>query len=294
MIMMIKNNSLIKYALLSWFISFEAISLSQNSAGCDLQFINHLVNRGYYKEAIFLLDSTDCSLNQSNDTVFYLRGWSLYSLKQLLRSSENLIKVDPSSEFYLKSHFFAGYNYLHAGNYDLAFKTLSDIQITQTRELSLRNFELAGLFLLQGNYIKYDESAGLVNRSQYEISESFDNLNKISDDLKNHKRKSPFVAGLLSGIIPGSGKFYAGKRGEAITTFISTTGLGLVTAESIRKKGLKSFRTIAFGTAFAFSYAANIYGAVMTVNIIETEYNDNVKNSILFNLHIPIRNSFDR
>lgn len=292
--MMMSSNSLIKYALLSCFISFETISFSQNSSGCDLQFINHLVNRGYFKEAIYLLDSTDCSIDQSNDTVLYLRGWSLYSLKQLLQSSENLTKVAPSSEFYLKSHFFAGYNYLHTGNYDLALKTLSDISITQNRELSLMNFEMAGLFLLQGDFIKYDESASMVNRSQYEISESFENLKRISENFKSHKRKSPFVAGLLSGIIPGSGKFYGGKKGEAITTFISTTGLGLVTAESIRKKGLNSFRTIAFGTAFAFSYVANIYGAVMTVNIIETEYNDNVKNSILFNLHIPIRNSFDR
>jgi TM2 domain-containing membrane protein YozV len=112
--------------------------------------------------------------------------------------------------------------------------------------------------------------------------------------MRTHKKKSPFVAGLLSGILPGSGKFYSGKKGEAITTFISTAGLGLVTAESYRKKGLNSFRTIAFGTAFAFSYIANIYGAVMTVNIIETEYKDNVKNTILFNLHIPIRNTFDR
>jgi tetratricopeptide (TPR) repeat protein len=259
-----------------------------------LLFINHLVNRGNYNEALYLLDSADCTSNQSNDTVFYLRGWSLYSLKQLLQSSENLIRVSTSSEFYPKSHFFAAYNYTHTGNYDNALKILSDISISSARELSLKNFELAGIFLLRGNNIKFDESITLVNRNQYEISESYDNLQKVSTDMRTHKKKSPFVAGLLSGILPGSGKFYSGKKGEAITTFISTAGLGLVTAESYRKKGLNSFRTIAFGTAFAFSYIANIYGAVMTVNIIETEYKDNVKNTILFNLHIPIRNTFDR
>ena len=290
----IASKSTIKYALFICFLSFKAFSFSQNSADCDLRFINHLVNRGNYHEALYLLDSTDCSLNQLNDSVFYLRGWSLYSLKKLLQSSENLIRVSSSSEFYLKSHFFAAYNYTHSGNYEIALKTLSDISIQSERELSLHNLELAGIFLLQGNLIKFDESVSLINRNQYEISESYDNLLRISTDMKTHKKKSPFVAGLISGIIPGSGKLYSGKKGEAITTFISTVGLALVTAESYRKTGFNSFRTIASGTAFVFSYVANIYGALMTVNIIETEYNDNVKNSILFNLHIPIRNTFDR
>jgi TM2 domain-containing membrane protein YozV len=292
--MRIKSKSIIKYSLFIWFLSFKALSFSQNSADCDLRFINHLVNRGNYTEALFLLDSTACASNQINDTVFYLRGWSLYSLKQLLKSSENLIRVSASSQFYLKSHFFAAYNYTHIGNYDIALRVLSDISLSTDREISLKNLELAGIFLLQGNQKKFDESASMINRNQYEISESYDNLQGISINMKTHKKKSPLVAGLLSGIIPGSGKFYSGKKGEAITTFISTVGLGLVTAESIRKQGVNSFSTIAFGTAFAFSYVANIYGAVITVNIIETEYNDNVKNSILFNLHIPIRNTFDR
>lgn len=292
--MLTKNNPIIKYALLIWFISIETISFSQKSNDCDLLFINHLVNRGYFKEAIYMLDSTDCYKDQLNDTVFYLRGWSHYSLKQLLLSSENLIRVSPASEFYLKSHYFAAYNYIYNGNYDLAFSTLTDISDNQNKTLSLMNLELSGLFLLQQNFLKYEESVKKINRDQYEISESFGKLQGISAEMKMHKGKSPFVAGLISGIIPGSGKYYAGKKGEAITTFISTTGLGLVTAESIRKNGLKSFRSIAFGTAFAFSYVANIYGAVVTVKIIETEYNNNVKNSILFNLHVPIRNTFDK
>jgi TM2 domain-containing membrane protein YozV len=102
------------------------------------------------------------------------------------------------------------------------------------------------------------------------------------------------IAGLFSGIIPGSGKFYSGKKGEAISAFIATTGLGLVTWENYRKSGFNSFKTIAFGTAFAFSYVANIYGSVISINVLETEFRNNVKNSILFNLHIPLRNSFDK
>jgi tetratricopeptide (TPR) repeat protein len=290
----IKSRSLLKYYLVICFFSFKSISYSQNSGECDLTFVNHLVNRGNYSEALYVLDSTNCFTNRLNDSIFYLRGWSLYSLKRLVESSENLIKVGPSSEYYLKSHFIAAYNYTHNGSYELALKTLSEISLSREREQSLKNYEMAGIFLLQNNLLRFDESVNLINKTQYEISESYENLLGISSEIKSHKKKSPFVAGALSVIIPGSGKYYAGKKGEAVTTFISTAGLGLVTLESFKRKGFNNFRTIAFGTAFAFSYAANIYGAVVTVNIIETEYEENVTNSILFNLHIPIRNTFDR
>ena len=289
-----KNAIFIKLGVFVFLLSVAAKSLAQNSGNCDLKFVSHLVNTGDYEEALFLLNSSDCSLTFPNDSVNYLKGWSLYSLKRLSLSSESLLKVSPGSEFYLKSHFFAAYNYTHIGDYIKAKNVLSDIDMKTDKILSFKNFELAGIDLLQGNSEGYDEYTSKINKSLYEITGPSDNIQKISWDLKNHKRKSPILAGVLSGIIPGSGKFYAGKKGEGISAFIATAGLGLVTWENYRKNGINSFKTIAFGSAFAFSYVANIYGAVLRVNILETEYRDNVKNSILLNLHIPLRNSFDK
>lgn len=291
-----KNRSIsgIQTGLIAFFLAVSSLSYSQYTVKCDLKFISHLVNRGDYNEALYLTDSTACSSLQSNDSINYFRGWSLYSLKRLSASSVSLLKVTPVSGFYLKSHYFAAYNYAYSGDYESSLKTLSEIVQVNDKQISLTNFEAAGIYLLQGDTARYRESFSKIRRGLYEITESTDNLQKISDDLKIHKFKSPVVAGILSGIIPGSGKFYSGKRGEAISAFIGTTGLGLVTLENYRKSGLRSFKTIIFGTAFAFTYVANIYGAVMTVNIIETEYRDNVKNSILFNLHIPLRNTFDK
>jgi TM2 domain-containing membrane protein YozV len=292
---MMENRNIlnIQVALVVIFLSFTSLSFSQSSVSCDLKFINHLVNIGDFEAALFLIESPDCSSAQLNDSVNYLRGWSLYSLKRLPASSESLKKVSPASTFYLKSQFFAAYNYIHTGNYNNALELLTKIEVNNEKQISLKNYQIAGAYLIQGNTAMYEESIKKTNRNYYEISESSGNLQKISDDMKSHKKKSPVIAGISSGIIPGSGKFYAGKRGEAIASFIATTGFGLVTWENYRKRGLNNFTTIAFGTAFAFSYAANIYGTVLTVNILETEYRDNVKNTILFNLHIPLRNTFD-
>jgi hypothetical protein len=289
-----KNIINIPLSLIVIFLSFSVVSLSQNSANNDLKFIDHLVNIGDFDEALYLLDSTDYKPDTLNDSINYLRGWSLYSLKRLKASSESLGKVTSASVFFLKSHFFEAYNYSHIGDYNTALQSFSEIPVNTEKLISLKNYEIAGIYLLQGNREMFEKLLIKTDKSFYEISDSYDKIQKISLDLKNHKIKSPVLAGFLSGIIPGSGKFYAGKKGEAISAFFATTGLGVVTWENYRKSGLKSFKTIAFGTAFAFSYVANIYGSVLTINLLESEYNENVKNTILFNLHIPLRNIFDK
>jgi tetratricopeptide (TPR) repeat protein len=261
---------------------------------CDLKFIDHLVNSGCYEEALFLLDSSDCSSLQMNDSINYLRGWSLYLLNQRVSSSENLLKVTPSSPFYLKSHFYATYNYAQVGKYDKATEALDKIELNTNSMISLKNYQIAGITLLQGNLPMFEEWFNKTDKGRSDITDSYNRLLSISVEMKNHRSKSPFVAGLMSVIIPGSGKFYAGKKGGAISAFLSTAGLGLVTWENYRKNGLSSFKTIAFGSIFAVTYIANIWGSVFTVRILETEYKENVKSTILFNLHIPLLSTFGK
>lgn len=284
----------LKSALIILCLLYVSVSFAQTPSDCDLKFVDHLVRTGNFKEALHLLDSTDCHLLQSNDSANYLRGWSLYSLQRLQLSSEYLLKVSEGSGLYTKSRFFAAYNFTHMGDYDKALNTLSSVSGNFTMYQSLNSFEKSGIYLLMGDTARYKESHDQANRNLYELSKSYDNVEKIANDLLHHKKKSPFLAGIMSGVIPGSGKFYSGRKGEAISAFIATTGLGFVTFENHRKNGWNNFATIAFGTAFALSYVSNIYGAVLSARIVEIEYQNNVKNTILFNLHIPLRNTVDK
>jgi tetratricopeptide (TPR) repeat protein len=225
-----------------------------------------------------------------NDSINYLRGWSLYSLNQPASSSESFLKITPVSSFYLKSHFYAAYNYAQTGDYDKAIESLDKIELKTDSLISLKNYQIAGIKLLQVNLSSFEEWFNKIDIGHSNIIDSYNRLLNISVEMKNHRSKSPFVAGLMSGIIPGSGKFYAGKKGGAI----STVGLGLITWENYRKSGLSSFKTIAFGSVFAVTYIANIYGSVFAVRILETEYKENVKSTILFDLHIPLRSTFGK
>ncbi len=261
---------------------------------CDLKFISHLVNRGDYREALYLIDSSDCRHVKTNDSLNYFKGWSLYSLKELDASAQCLLKTHPASVFYLKSHFFAACNYTHLGKFDEAIRTLGELQLHSAQDSAMRYFQLAGISLLQNNLPAFREWMDKTDRNQYEITEPADILQKLSGEIQSHKTKSPVLAGFLSAVLPGSGKLYAGKKGEAVSAFLSTVGLGLVACENVSRRGCKDVQTILFGTAFAVAYSANIYGAVLSVRILESEYHENVKNTILFNLHIPLRNSYDR
>ena len=267
---------------------------SQIAPDCDLKFINHLFKTGYLRETLFLLDSKECSSFQMNDSVNYLRGWCYSLLNRLESSSESFLKVAPASSLYPESHFYAAYNYAQEGNLIKAEGVLERIEGNTQDHLSLKNHEIAGIKLLQGDLVSFNERLGRIESSMPETRASAINLINISAEISSHKGKSPLLAGFFSAVVPGSGKFYAGRKGEAISSFLSTAGTGLVTWENYRKNGINDYRTIAFGAIFALSYLANIYGSAFSVTVSENDFIENVKTEVLFNMHIPLDSFFNK
>jgi hypothetical protein len=291
-----KNNGQILFFALVSIFSFllNGTVKSQDPNDCDPAFIEHLVMSGNYRDALYLINKADSAGKALSDELSYFRGWSYYSIKELDKSATSFLKVSNESKYYLKSYFFAAYDNAHIGNYKEAADILSGTECSNDKFRALKNFELSGVYLLEGDTAGFRETMVKTDRSFFEITESADKLNNVACGLESHKRKSPLVAGVISGIIPGSGKLYSGKKAEAISSFLATTGLGFVAYENIHRRGFVSFPSIFFTTAFALTYASNIHGAVVTAHIVETEYRENVKNSILISLHIPLRNTFNR
>jgi tetratricopeptide (TPR) repeat protein len=282
-----------KYTSFVVFILMFRVGIAQNKG--ELNFIEHLINKGNYNEVIYLIDKNN-SLNYSQeqqDSLYYYKGWAHYSLKNLEQSTNSLLNVGKESAFYLKSRFFAGYNQIFLGNYTKACKIIDKINIQNETDLSLVNFELSGIDMLQGNWSKAKNKLRQVNPNIASINQQLLTLGQIIDEQGKHHPKSSLLAGVMSGIIPGSGKIYAGKKGEGIASMISTTGFGFVAWENSRKLGIDNLKTIFFGSIFAALYVSNIYGSVISVKIIENDYKDALHNQILFQLHIPLRNFFE-
>lgn len=282
-----------KFIYLVVFILSILAGSAQNKN--ELPFIEHLVDKQYYSEAIHLIDNNhiNCSDEPQLDSLNFYKGWALYSLKNLDQSTISFLKVGKGSPFYLKSRFFAGYNQTFLKNYDEARKIFSQINANDEINLSLVNFELCGISMLKGNWSKADEQLQQLNSNIAPINQQVKALGQINNQQLKHRSKSPFLAGLMSGIVPGSGKIYAGKTGQGIASMIATTGFGLITWENYRKLGIGHFKTIFFGGIFVANYVSNIYGSVISVQIKENEYQDAIHNQILFQLHIPLRNFFE-
>ena len=260
----------------------------------QVPFIRHLVNGGYYKEALFLMEKDNAVYSSTQkDSLSYYSGWAHYSLKNLQKSTSSFLKVSPQSPFYKKSFFFAGYNQTYLGNYNEAQNILGQMNIEEEPELSLYYFELGGIEMLKENWQEGKQYLELVPAENAVLSQQVFALNEIWKEHEQHRKKSPFVAGIMSAIIPGSGKIYAGKTGAGIASMIGNIGFGLITWENYRKSGIDDVKTILFGSIFAVNYVSNIYGSVVSVKVIEQEHENAIHNQILFQLNIPLRNFFD-
>ena len=260
----------------------------------DIRFLEHLVNRGDYREALFLIpDNPTVGTPAKKDSLNYLKGWALYSLKELGPSSTSFLNVSEQSPNYLKSRFFAAYNQIYLSDFSQATAILNGIQSKESLFQPLRNFELAGIDILNHRYDNAETKLGNIDSTLSVLYEPLLKMKFITSDLKKHKAKSPLLAGIFSAIVPGTGKIYAGKTGQGISSFIATVGLGLITWENYRKLGPANIKTIAFGTAFAANYVSGVYGSVLSAKIVENEYETIAHNQVLFQLHIPLRNFFD-
>ncbi len=264
--------------------------------GSGIPFISHLINKGYYKEAVFLIDRDryKCKYGeQQQDSINYFYGWAHYSLKNLGQSTLALLKVGEDSPFYLKSRFFAGYNQIFIGDYQEARNIFERIGIEEGPGVPLLNFELGGIEMLQGNWTEAKRQLKMVCVDNATLGRHVTVLEGICKEQETHRSKSPVLAGIMSGVIPGTGKIYAGKTGAGIASMLGTFGIGLITWENYHKLGIANAKTIIFGSIFIVNYVSNIYGSVVSVKIIENGYKNAVHKQILFQLHIPLRNFFE-
>lgn len=100
--------------------------------------------------------------------------------------------------------------------------------------------------------------------------------------------KSSAVAGIMSAIIPGSGKMYVGEWGDGITALIVTGLFAFLAVDNFNAEhNTRAWIFTALGTLF---YAGNIYGSVASAQIynarIAFEFNDGL------NLYLQQKNYF--
>jgi TM2 domain-containing membrane protein YozV len=74
--------------------------------------------------------------------------------------------------------------------------------------------------------------------------------------------KKPWLAGCMSAIIPGTGKFYTGDVADGIMGLVFVGSTAFQCYRGFSKQGVKSARGWIFGTLSLGFYTGNIYGSV--------------------------------
>ena len=131
--------------------------------------------------------------------------------------------------------------------------------------------------------------AAVPEGSPYAVqAKSFLDVWNSTPEPPNYKPRSPWLAGAMSAVIPGSGKIYAGDLRSGVSTLLIVGALGGMAAESWIKLGGRDWRTIALSSVFGLFYIGNIYGSALSVSVIRNTYQDAEKATLLFDLRIPL------
>ncbi|MCB9235616.1 MAG: hypothetical protein H6581_28425 [Bacteroidia bacterium] len=109
----------------------------------------------------------------------------------------------------------------------------------------------------------------------------------------HQKPRSPAVAGLMSAIVPGSGKIYAGNTFSGVVTLITSATLGLQAWEGWHKSDRK-FRDpqfIIYGAAFLGYYTANIFGSIWQTKKYNVRLQTDFHQQVAVLLVVPLEQS---
>lgn len=260
----------------------------QCHVSADIDFVNYLVGNNMSREAMAYVHG---SAFAPSDTLTYLKAWTAYSAMELDSAAELFTKVPASSCYYDKSFFYGVVSHVHQGRYRDAMTMLEGYKGGMQ---ALRSYQAAGVSMLMGDRAGAVSSlSDIVHADVYALQTGRTELENILAERFDKPSRSPVLAAAMSAVIPGSGKIYAGRLDEGISSLLGVGVLAALTTENWVKCGPGDWKTILFGALGSILYIGNIYGSYMSVGIINDNLHDAQNTAIVYNLHIPLRSIFD-
>jgi hypothetical protein len=278
-------------SLLTFFFCLGSC-VAQDQFSDRYKFINHLESIKAYSEGMLYLDQIEKKdfSTQRIDTLNYMYGRFAYLLKNRKEAIQYFDKVTASViPLFNESRFYAGLESAYLREYSQSKTYFGAIEVRTDLERELQSFQFKAIALLQRDFVKYELYQEEEGNANFHLKDHSDMLDESYRTLLEHKKKSPLIAGLMSAVIPGSGKMYNGQFGQGIMTLVTASIFGFQAFEGFRKNGLNSAPFIAFGSLFTLFHVSNIYGSVVAVRLEERNFNNNQNESILLRMHIPIR-----
>jgi len=232
------------------------------------------------KDYLRAIDEYKKYLNTTeNDTVQFKIALAYSKMNEFNLAFANLEKIKRASIFY-QDGISEKLKLLFIQNNDSAFYQFAKNVVSS-------DIKYQKLYLCYGllNKIKYGD--------KNKFLAAFDNEEKISvekfyEQKLNPNYKSEVLAGILSAIIPGSGKIYTEEYGDGITSFLLTGLFSYLAYTNFdHKHYTRAWIFTALGAGF---YAGNVYGSVASAQIFNAKVNFEFENGL--KLYLEEKNYF--
>lgn len=235
-------------------------------------FAEYLFNDAQYERAAGeytrFLFATDSFPRKADSIFFKIALCYRYDgrYKESIDYFRKIVDDYEESKLLDESYFQIALGYSFIDNYEESNKILKSHFLDDSSE----NLNIPVKKLITLNHIQ---------RKEWDkAKESLDGMNILSGQLlgfvkrgKNLPRKNPFVSGMLSGVIPGSGKFYCDRPMDGIHSLITVGITGWQAYEGFKEDGAHSVKGWIFGVLGGAFYLGNIYGSVVAADIYNQE-----------------------
>jgi len=178
----------------------------------------------------------------------------------------------PHSEAAEDSYCQIAYSHFLGGRYE---ESLSSVEAffpkTGSEERKLKLSHLKGLnYLYQKKWQKAEDYFRSLGEKTAENPVTAA-LKTFAEQGKHLPHRSPFLAGALSTLIPGTGRIYAGRTSDGLLSLLTVAVTGWQAYEGFHKDGARSVKGWIFGSLSAFFYLGNIYGSVVAVRVFNEQ-----------------------
>ena len=207
--------------------------------------------------------------------------------EQAIQNLRMLLRMHPEGRFASRAYYQIGATYFLQDEFGESARFLHETlpRITDTRQHAEAE-QLIGLsYLMQKQWSEAGEVFRTLQESEVaSVSQKaivYHNFAKAGTRLPT---RSPLLAGILSTIVPGTGRLYTGRLSDALASLLLVGITGWQAYDGFQRDGLSSVKGWTLGTIGGIFYVGNIYGSVLSAHV----YNRRVTDEFLATLSIEL------
>lgn len=238
-------------------------------------FVDYLEQLGEYRRAANELQRLLVNDGPASDTLT-LRAGSLFIRADAPELAELILRrrLTSPAQSSMQLRYLLAHALYRQRRYSDAAAELSTVAVGDSSQLSYSASLFASLCRAEQQSWS-DARSDLQRAGVFAVTDeqktAIGALRTVIDESSAIPQKSPFVAGLLSGIVPGLGKVYTGHTVDGVLSFLTIAGFGYAAYDGFTTDGSSSVRGWVFGSLASGLYLGNIYGSALSASIVRDE-----------------------